>query len=98
MLKRRPEAKPRAFVVAEGVGFEPTVPNQVRRITSPVQSTALPPLHGVPLRMKPPSGGGGSYGDPFAGTVGISSSDRRGHFPCRSTSEGRPYRDGPRSL
>ena len=37
----------RAGLVAERVGFEPTVPFQARRISSAVHSTTLPPLQGV---------------------------------------------------
>jgi hypothetical protein len=33
--------------MAERVGFEPTVPLQVRRISSAVHSTTLPPLRGA---------------------------------------------------
>jgi hypothetical protein len=34
-------------ILAERVGFEPTVPLQVRRISSAVHSTTLPPLRGA---------------------------------------------------
>ena len=33
-----------AFVLADGVGFEPTEDLRPRRISSPVHSTALPPI------------------------------------------------------
>ena len=36
--------------MAERVGFEPTVPSQVLRISSAVQSTTLPPLR---IRFRP---------------------------------------------
>ena len=36
-------------VVAERVGFEPTVPFQARRISSAVHSTTLPPLRGADI-------------------------------------------------
>ena len=38
-------------VLAERVGFEPTVPFQARRISSAVHSTTLPPLRGAVVRL-----------------------------------------------
>ncbi len=45
-------------VMAERVGFEPTVPSRVRRISSAVRSTTLPPLRrsSETLRTAPPIG------------------------------------------
>src|SRR6266550_8513386 len=42
-----------AFVLADGVGFEPTEDLRPRRISSPVHSTALPPIRSR-LRGNPP--------------------------------------------
>src|SRR5947208_2366074 len=44
-----------ALVLADGVGFEPTEDLRPRRISSPVHSTALPPIRSHPLGNPPPT-------------------------------------------
>lgn len=45
--RRRDDSVMRLLVLAEAVGFEPTMPLQACLISSQVQSTTLPCLHGI---------------------------------------------------
>ena len=46
-VSKRQLIQQKQCILAERVGFEPTVPFQVRRISSAVLSTTQPPLQGV---------------------------------------------------